>query len=60
MLVLRIGFTDLFKINTIISKHIPLHVRVESSGRIIPFSNAIREEIILNVEHGELLVSASF
>ena len=28
----------------------PLHVRVESSGRIIPFSSAIREEIILNVE----------
>src|SRR5699024_3181274 len=36
----------------------PLHVLVEFSGSIIPFSKAISEEIILNVEHGGLLVSA--
>ena len=31
---------------------------MESSGSKIPFSRAIKEEIILNVEHGELLVNA--
>ncbi|GFH93462.1 hypothetical protein IMSAGC002_04739 [Lachnospiraceae bacterium] len=37
----------------------PLHWRTESAGSMIPCSKAVRDEIILNVEHGERLVCAS-
>jgi hypothetical protein len=37
----------------------PLHVRLESSGSMIPLSSATREDMILKVEQGDLRVDAS-
>lgn len=37
----------------------PVHVCIELSGSMIPVSKAISEEMILNVEHGELCVWTS-